>query len=240
MPVAIDRRANRLAPVVARAGVAIVVDSWPLVRAGIRQLLVDADIHVTAEDVSVAAALPGIDDGLDLAVIGAGSDPLIDSVRQVKTLQGGQRVDGDGPRILVMVDRIGADELRELLAAGVEGVVQRSAGLDELGQACSKVLEGQRVLSGAALSVLAGSGLDLTEDTVSPSTADAARASNLTPKETEVLSHLARHRSNAEIAAAMHLAPATVKSHLSNLYAKLEVRGRREAVVAAVERGIVG
>ncbi|HUG84929.1 MAG TPA: LuxR C-terminal-related transcriptional regulator, partial [Euzebya sp.] len=104
--------------------------------------------------------------------------------------------------------------------------------------ACGQVMAGQRVLAGGPLSVLASAGLEVS---VGPATEawDTDVAALLTPKESEVLGHLANHCSNAEIADAMHLSAATVKTHLSNIYAKLGVGGRREAVVEAVQQGLL-
>jgi ATP/maltotriose-dependent transcriptional regulator MalT len=61
----------------------------------------------------------------------------------------------------------------------------------------------------------------------------------LTPKELEVLSRLADGRSNKEIADALYVAPATIKTHLAHIYAKLGVTGRQEAVARAVELGLL-
>jgi DNA-binding NarL/FixJ family response regulator len=61
----------------------------------------------------------------------------------------------------------------------------------------------------------------------------------LTDREREVWTHVAAGRSNAEIASALYLGEATVKTHVGNLFAKLQARDRVQAVVLAYEAGIV-
>jgi DNA-binding NarL/FixJ family response regulator len=81
----------------------------------------------------------------------------------------------------------------------------------------------------------------LIERYVRPRQSDGAtgKLSELTPREREVLIQVARGRSNAEIAAEMYLSEATVKTHVSRILAKLELRDRVQAVVLAYEEGVV-
>ncbi len=77
-----------------------------------------------------------------------------------------------------------------------------------------------------------------------PALAGAERSGShrevLTRKELEVLARLAEGRSNREIADALFVTPATVKSHLAHIYVKLGVTGRQEAMARAVALGLLG
>ena len=69
--------------------------------------------------------------------------------------------------------------------------------------------------------------------------AAATEALHLTPRETDVLSRLVEDDTEAGIADALGVSPHTIRTHVKNLYAKLQVHSRAQAVRAAFERGLV-
>ena len=81
--------------------------------------------------------------------------------------------------------------------------------------------------------------LDRYRRAVAPAARDAARLDELTDREHEVLQQMAKGATNAEIAAALFVAEATVKTHVGSIFAKLGVRDRAAAIVFAYDHGVV-
>lgn len=203
---------------------AVVIDQWELVALGIATVLGEQGIDTVA---TVADARSGLatarSRGADLVVLGASAqDAPLDVARAVARLR-------PRPALVALVGGTDHGTLGQLIAAGVEALLVRSAGTDELAEAVRSVRRGERYVSPALVSSLVGA--------VAPvQNADTL----LTSRERDVLACLAQGRSNREIADELFVGVETVKSHLSRLYEKLGAKDRHDAVAQALAAGLLG
>jgi DNA-binding NarL/FixJ family response regulator len=205
---------------------AIVVDELALVRAGIVAQLRDKGIEIVAETRSgrEAASLAATERA-DLIVVGTPADLLLaDTVRRLVALQ-------PQPAIVALIAPAHEHETRYLLAMGARGIGLRTAEPDELGYLVDAALKGVQYVAPALHAALSGA-------LKPPPLADREDAL-LTSREREVLVLLAEGRTNREIARALSVTLATVKSHLVHLYAKLDASNRNQALGRAVSLGLL-
>ena len=119
------------------------------------------------------------------------------------------------------------------LEAGASGYLLKDAPADQLVSAIHVVASGEAILAPAVTTRLVREVATRRRDP------DSVRAvQRLSARETEVLGHVADGRSNAEIAAALVLSEATVKTHVARILAKLDARDRVQAVVTAYRSGL--
>lgn len=168
---------------------------------------------------------------------------LLGSHRDIAAAEAVRRVRAqpDPPRVVVLLDHVSRELLASLLTLGVDALLVRSVGPEELADALGRVTKGERVVAPALLPLLVGV-LGTTangDDEAGAHAGGVGPDGALTRKELEVLTRLAEGRSNKEIADAMFVAPATIKTHLAHIYSKLSVTGRQEAVARAVELGLL-
>ncbi|MFD8565839.1 response regulator transcription factor [Streptomyces sp. NPDC059639] len=140
-----------------------------------------------------------------------------------------------GATKVLMLTTFGLDEyVYDALAAGAAGFLLKDATFPELLHAVRVVAAGNALLSPEITKRVIGEFVH----------ARASRlpvhcAGELTTREAEVLILIARGLSNAEIASRLTITDHTVKTHINRLFAKLELRDRAQAVIAAYELGLV-
>ena len=210
----------------ASGATAVVVDEWPLVRLGVTQTLRSRGVRVVAEASHGDEALhlaQGL--GATYLFVGAVRDaPLADLVRRA--------VAGEPPiRVVVLLEHVRREELAAVVSLGVDALLLRTARPEEITDALDRIDRGERVVASALLPLLVG--------VLGPAGDEEPVEGGLTRKEIEVLARVADGMSNKEIADALFVTPATVKTHLAHIYTKLGVAGRQEALARAVALGLL-
>jgi DNA-binding NarL/FixJ family response regulator len=208
----------------------VLADDHAVVRKGIREFLEeDPDIRVVAEagDGEEALALVA-QEKPDVAVFDI-------QMPRMNGLEATRQVRKDFPNVRVLIVTAFDDDpyIFASLRAGASGYLLKTASSDEIVQAVHAVADGETALSPAVAKKLvqraAGSDKGL-DETIEP----------LTERELEVLRLAGQGLGNKQIGAALAISDRTVQGHLANIYAKLHVSTRTEAVLFAVrEKWIV-
>ncbi|MEU6480210.1 response regulator transcription factor [Streptomyces sp. NPDC047017] len=212
----------------------LLVDDEPLVRAGLRAVLeTQPDIEVVGEATDGAAVIPLVRRLRPDVVAIDVRMPLMDGIEATRAVL---RTVPDPPRIVVVTTFENDEYVYGALRAGAHGFLLKRARPAEIVHAVRLVAEGDSLLFPAAVRQLAAAyGHDRGDSAARAAMERAA----LTEREGEVLRLMARGLSNAEIAARLIVGSETVKSHVSSVLAKLGVRDRTQAVIAAYESGFV-
>ncbi|MEV1044017.1 response regulator transcription factor [Streptomyces sp. NPDC049916] len=211
----------------------IVVDDQPLVRAGFVMVLeAQADIAVVGEAGDGAAALELLASVPADVVVMDIRMPVMDGVEATKLLV--ER--GDAPKVLVLTTFDTDEDAFAALQAGASGFLLKNTPPEDFLSAVRVVATGDSVVAPRVTRLL----LDRFADRLAPEPEPKdARLDVLTDRERGVLELVGRGLSNTEIADSLFIAEATVKTHLSRILAKLQLRDRVQAVVLAYETGLV-
>ncbi len=217
-----------------RAAVRIVVaDDHQVVRAGFAALLdtqPDFTVAGTACDGAEAVRM-GRELRPDVVLMDVRM-PAMDGIEATRQLTAA----GDGPRILILTTFDLDEYVYDALCAGASGFLLKDVTAEQLFDAVRVVSAGEALLAPAVTRRLISEFARLRPR--SPGAA-AAGLAGLTPRETEVLRLVAQGLSNTEIAGRLFVTEETVKTHVSRMLAKLGLRDRTQAVVAAYESGLV-
>jgi|SRR5690625_205058 len=218
----------------------LIVDDQSMIRAGFAALL-DAQPGISV----VGTAEDGV--GITDVVRRKQPDVVLMDIRmpRVNGLDAARAIfqmPGSPPKI-IMLTTFDADEyVFSALRAGASGFLLKDSPPEELIQAIRVVFGGEALLSPRITSTLVS---NFVQGTGAPGRSDAqfseltARLSELTAREIEVMKLIARGRSNAEIAGELFVSEQTVKSHVSRVLTKLDLRDRTQIVIAAYESGLV-
>ncbi|TDB77694.1 response regulator transcription factor [Micromonospora sp. KC723] len=228
--------ATHPAPPAGRPVRVLLADDQHLVRTGFRVILeVEDDIEVVGEaadgERAVAMTRALRPDVVLMDVEMPGVDGLA-ATRRITTEFPA------GPAVLILTTFDHDDYLFAALRAGASGFLLKNGTPEDLVEAIRVLARGDGLLAPALTRRVIAT--FTRPGAAGPTAADTRGAlADLTPREREVLVLVAGGASNAEIAAALHLGEATVKTHVSRVLAKLGLRDRVQAVVFAYEHGVV-
>jgi DNA-binding NarL/FixJ family response regulator len=202
----------------------VVVDDHPVVRDGLRGMLErHADVEVVGEANGGRAAVAVVARTVPDVVLmdlrmpgGSGVEAIREIVRR-----------GISTRVLVLTTYDSDSDTTAAIEAGAAGYLLKDVPPEQLHDAVRRTAVGEAVLSPAVASALI-------------SRVRATDQEALSVREQQELELVARGTANREIAAALFISEATVKTHLVHIYAKLGVRDRAAAVAVAYERGVLG
>jgi DNA-binding NarL/FixJ family response regulator len=217
----------------------LIADDQALVRAGFRMILdSEDDLDVVGEAADGVAA---VDQARRLE-----PDVVLMDIRmpELDGIEATRRVLAAGgetpPRVLMLTTFDLNEYVYEALRAGASGFLLKDTPPERLAAAVRTVASGEALLAPSVTQRLIERFTTAPPDPPAlPEPAPQALVGRLTEREREVLTLIARGLSNADIAAALTLSAATVKSHVSRILTKLGLHDRVQAVVLAYESGFV-
>ena len=198
----------------------LVADDHPVVRTGLAAVLVQqADLELVAEAENGERAVALYREHQPDVCLMDLRMPVMDGVEAIRAIT----TEFPEARILALTTYEGDADIRRALEAGARGYLLKDMLLTDVVQSVRAVHHGERVIPNAVAARLA----------------EFPERSDLTERELEVLKLVARGLSNKEVARAIGRTDETVKIHLKNVFAKLGVADRTEAVTVALTRGLI-
>ena len=195
----------------------LLVDDHPVVRQGLKGMLVADDLEVVGEAgsgheaISQAAALKPDVVLMDLRM------PEMDGVAATA------KIAGTGPRVLVLTTYETDSDILRAVEAGASGYLLKDSTTEDLIGAIRAASRGETVLAPSMVAKVVGQ----------------VRTPPLSTREAEVLRLVAKGLSNVEIGRTLFISEATVKTHLLRVFNKLGVSDRTAAVTTAMDRGML-
>lgn len=211
----------------------VLVDDQELVRTGLRALAErDGDIEVVGEASDGRSGLSRVRELRPDVVLMDLRMPQLDGIAATARITADAAL--DAVRVVVLTTFDEDEDVLAAIRAGAAGYLLKDVAPSALREAVRVVAGGDSLLSPAVTTTVLAQLGERLASRVSPGLLDG-----LTPREREVLALVGRGMSNDEIGATLFLSPATARTYVSRLLAKLHARDRSRLVVLAYESGLV-
>ena len=210
----------------------VIADDQELVRAGFRALIESSgDIEVVAEASDGAEAVRLAESHRPDVVLMDVRMPNMDGIEATRQIS----YVGDSTKVLILTTFDLDEYVHDALRAGASGFLLKDAPATELLEAIRVVAGGEALLAPTVTKRL----IEQFIKQRAPGRTSSPEIASLTDREREVMALVAEGLSNSEIAEVLVLSPATAKTHVSRILAKLHARDRAQIVVIAYETGLV-
>ncbi len=208
----------------------VLIDDHALVRKGLEQLLQSRGVEIAA---SVGTGAEGLAVTQELAPDIVLLDVKMPDMSGLDVLARLRSAGVQVPILMLTMSRDEAD-LQTALRGGAQGYLLKDMDPEDLVPALQDAMRGDNVVAKELIGSLTRLVQGQQKNTPSPATP----LSDLTPREQEILRHLAEGQSNKAIARVLEITDGTVKLHVKSILRKLGVRSRVEAAVMAVEHNL--
>jgi DNA-binding NarL/FixJ family response regulator len=209
----------------------LIADDQELVRTGFRMILTAAgDIEVVGEAANGQDAVAEARASSPDVVLMDVRMPVLDGISATREII--RRSGADAPRIVILTTFDLDQYVYDALRAGASGFLLKDLPAAQLVAGVRTAADGAALLAPAITR-------RLIEQFAAPPPEPPPGLDDLTPRELEIMRHVARGMSNLEIANELIIGEATVKTHVARVLMKLGLRDRVQAVVLAYEAGIV-
>jgi len=203
----------------------LVVDDQVLICDGIAKLLEgEKDIEVVGRAYSGQEAIEKAERLKPDIILMDIRMPGIDGISATKMIK------AQNPSIQIIAISVYEEDdlIMRMFQAGAVGYILKDISLENLVKAIKNVYKGTTMINPR-----------ISRKLLKLITSDPKSSNELTPRELDILREIARGKSNKEIAEELYLSESTVKSHISHIFQKLNIKTRAEAVLYAVKNGII-
>jgi DNA-binding NarL/FixJ family response regulator len=206
----------------------LIADDHPVFRDGLRALV------ESAPDLDLAGEATTGTQAVELAAIGKPAVILMDlSMPELSGIEATRRIIEADPGVGILIVTMSEDDesLFAAMRAGARGYIPKDAERGQILSAIRATALGEAVFGASIARRVA-------DFFAAPRSPAAEPFPGLTERENEILELIAQGRSNGEIAARLAIAPKTVRNHVANVFNKLQVADRSQAIVRAREAGL--
>ena len=207
----------------------LIVDDHTVVRDGLTAMLGrESDFHAVGEAANGVQAVERSRQLKPDVILMDLRMPELDGVQAMRQI----REDDPTVKFLVLTTYDSDEYIFDAIEAGAKGYLLKDTSRQELFRALRAASRDESLIEPA----VAGKVLNRLAQLSRQATSDGE---TLSERELEVLKHLAKGSANKEIASTLSISESTVKTHVANIFHKLEVNGRMEAVTKAMQKGII-